>query len=362
MEKKFHFDFATTQEVIKKIGFIDSFKGKWGSIQREENKYLKELKKLATIQSIGSSTRIEGATLSNEEIATLIENLKINKLETRDEQEAIGYHEVLEVVLDEYDGILLTESNISSLHNLLLKFSSKDSSHRGKYKKSSNKVVATYPGGEQRIIFNTTDPFLVKKEMEDLLIWYNEEIRKGTMHPLFCIAGFVYEFLSIHPFQDGNGRLSRLLTTLLLLKADYDFMKYASMEIEIEKRKKQYYNALMNGQQNRRTEREIISEWVLFFLTTLEAAIQKLEIRYAEIKDKKSYLNDRQTKVLVFIEQNEPVKISDVISSLTEFTPYTLKKDMKYLTEEGLLKKLGKARATIYVINDKKKMAEANNG
>lgn len=348
MDKKFHFDFSTTQEIISKIGFIDSFKGRWESIQREENRYLKELKKLATIQSIGSSTRIEGATLSNEEVATLIENLKINKLETRDEQEAIGYYEVLEVVLDEYENISLTESNISNLHNLLLRFSGKDSSHRGKYKKLSNKVVATYPGGEQRIIFNTTDPFLVKKEMEDLLIWYNEEIEKGLIHPLFCISGFVYEFLSIHPFQDGNGRLSRLLTTLLLLQNGYDFVQYVSFENQIESSKKRYYQVLMKAQQHRGTTEEIISDWVLYFLGNLESMIGKLENKYERYKAVGPYLNQRQKDIVSFIVDKEPVRLSDIDENLEAYSIHSIKKDLQYLYQENVIDKLGKGRGTTY--------------
>lgn len=353
MDNKYQFDFQTTQEIIKKIGYIDSFKGKWESIQREENKYLKELKKLATIQSIGSSTRIEGATLSNEEIATLIENLEINKLETRDEQEAIGYYEVLEVVLEEFKDIPLTERNISSLHNLLLRFSGKDSSHRGKYKQLSNKVVATYPGGEQRIIFNTTDPYLVKKEMEDLLLWYNEEIDEGGMHPLLCISGFVYEFLSIHPFQDGNGRLSRLLTTLLMLQNGYDFVQYVSFENQIEERKKKYYQVLMQAQQHRGTEKEIINDWVLFFLGSIEIMIAKLENKYQRYKAVGPYLNDRQTAIVKYLETNQPLKIGDIDKNFEDYSIHSIKKDLQYLYQENVIDKLGKGKGTTYFLNVK---------
>ncbi|MEL6944951.1 MAG: Fic family protein [Bacteroidota bacterium] len=212
--------------------------------------------------------------------------------------------------------------------------------------------MANYPGGHQKIIFNTTEPFLVKGEMESLIQWTNRSFENEELHPLIIIGTFVYEFLSIHPYQDGNGRLSRLLTTLLLLRNGYYFMQYASMEIEIEKRKKDYYKALMNGQKDRGTEKEIIKDWILFFLDTLEATIKKLEDRYAKIKDKKSYLNDRQKEVLKFVKNNEPVKISDVIAALKNWTSYTLKKDMKYLLEEGIIKKMGKARATIYVMKE----------
>ena len=358
MDNKFRFDFITTQNIISKIGSIDSFKGRWTSIQREENLYLKELRALATIQSIGSSTRIEGATLSNEEIATLIENLKINKLETRDEQEAIGYYEVLEVVLEEYENIELTERNINSLHSLLLRFSNKDVSHRGKYKQLSNKVVATYPGGEQRVIFNTTEPFLVQKEMERLLLWYQKSVSEGVIHPLLCVAGFVYEFLSIHPFQDGNGRLSRLLTTLLLLQNKYDFVQYVSFENEIERDKKKYYRALMEAQQHRGTSEEIISDWVLYFLSSIQVLIKKLEDKYQRYQVIGPYLNDRQKRIVEFIQQNEPVKLKDITAQINEVTVHTVKKDLKYLYDERAIDKAGKGKATIYFSLPKKSVEE----
>lgn len=355
MESKLVFDFKTNQQIIKKIAFIDSFKGKWTGLEVKESIYLKELKQIATIESIGSSTRIEGSTLTDREVKQLIDSVKITSFKTRDEQEVFGYYDVLNLILDSYDSIEIKENHIHHLHKSLLQVSSKDENHRGRYKKLSNKVVANYPGSKLKIIFNTTEPFLVKGEMENLIFWTNENIQKEELHPLIIIAVFVYEFLSIHPYQDGNGRLSRLLTTLLLLRQGYDFMKYASMEIEIEKRKKEYYKALMSGQKDRGTKEEIINEWILFFLGMLEASINKLEDRYAKIKNKKSYLNDRQKEVLQFIQNNEPVKISDITSALKVYTPYTLRKDMKYLTEEGVIKKLGKARATIYVINELKK-------
>jgi Fic family protein len=355
MESKLNFDFKTNQLIIKKIAFIDSFKGKWTGLEIKESIYLKELKLIATIESIGSSTRIEGSTLTNEEVRNLIDSVKITSFKTRDEQEVFGYYEVLNLILDSFESIHIEENHIHHLHKCLLQESSKDQNHRGKYKMLSNKVVAKYPGGNQKTIFNTTDPFLVKGEMESLISWAKQNIESEEIHPLIIIATFVYEFLSIHPYQDGNGRLSRLLTTLFLLKSDYDFMKYASMEIEIEKRKKDYYRALMNCQKNRNSEKEIIGEWIVFFLGMLEATIQKLEERYIHIKDKKSYLNERQKEVLKFISDNEPAKISDITSKLKEYTSYTLKKDMKYLTNEGLVKKLGQARATIYIINEQKK-------
>lgn len=349
MDKKLRFDFSTTQKIINKIGFIDSFKGKWLAIEKEENRYLKALRKIATIQSIGSSTRIEGVTLSNEEVETLLANIKINKFESRDEQEVFGYYDVLEIILESYATIELKESNIFNLHNLLLKYSGKDQTHKGKYKQLSNKVVATYPGGEQRVIFNTTEPYLVKKEMDDLITWADNQFQENEIHPLIIIGAFIYEFLSIHPFQDGNGRLSRLLTTLLLLKNDYPFIQYISFENQIEKEKQRYYQVLMDAQKQRYSENEIIDKWMLFFLESLEILIKNLEEKYSRYKSKGPYLNKRQKAIMDFIQRNEPVKTSDVAAFLNQETIHTIKKDMLYLHREGVIEKIGEGKATIYL-------------
>lgn len=354
MESKLNFNFKTNQQIIKKISFIDSFKGKWIGLEEKESIYLKELKEIATIESIGSSTRIEGSTLSDNEVKKLLNAIKITSFKTRDEQEVYGYYEALNLILDAYLEIDIKENHIHHLHKSLLQASSKDENHRGKYKQLSNKVVAKYPSGHQKVIFNTTEPFQVKDEMNLLFSWATENFKKEEIHPLIIIGTFVYEFLSIHPYQDGNGRLSRLLTTLLLLKSGYDFMQYASMEIEIEKRKKEYYNALMDGQKDRGTKEENISQWILFFLDMLANTIKKLDDRYTQIKDKKSYLSKRQKEVLHFIKENEPVKINDIITAITTYSPYTLKKDVKYLSSENFIKKMGKSRSTFYIINERK--------
>lgn len=354
MEAKLSFNFKANQEILKIIGFIDGFRGKWNQIGGKESRYLNELRQIATIESIGSSTRIEGSKMSNEEVMDFVSSIKITSFKSRDEQEVFGYYDTLNLVLESYDSINISENHIHQLHKTLLNKSKKDNRHRGKFKTLSNKVVANYPDGSQKVIFNTTEIHLVQSEMKTIIEWTNNAIDNQEIHPLIAIATFIYEFLSIHPYQDGNGRLSRLLTTLLLLKSNYDFVQYASVEYEIEKQKKDYYKALMAGQKNRYTKKEKIDKWVLFFLTTLKKAIQKLEQNFQEIKDKKSYLNQRQRKALGFIKENEPIKISDLTNSLIKFTPYILKKDIKYLVDEGLIKKVGKGRATTYIINEKK--------
>ncbi len=353
MEQKLQFDFATTQKVIQLISKIDQFKGAWENLNLEENKYLKELRKIATIQSIGSSTRIEGSTLTDVEVASLIKNIKISKIQSRDEQEVVGYYDTLETILGNHADIDLSVSNIHGLHNLLLKHSAKDDRHKGKYKEMTNQVVATYPDGTTRTIFRTTEPFLVQKEMEDLIDWTNQSIVKKEIHPLIVIAAFVYEFLSIHPYQDGNGRLSRLLTNLLLLKHEYEFIQYASLEHIIEQNKKAYYQALMEGQKDRYNGQEKMNQWILFFLNSLSDLILKLEAKVKNFRALGGYLNDRQKSILEYVSQNQPVKIGDIVTNLKDFKLPTIKKDLQYLVKEMELEKLGQNKGTIYIIKQK---------
>jgi Fic family protein len=356
MENKLQFGFSTTQRIIQKIGQIDQFKGEWKQLDKEENRYLRELRKIATIQSIGSSTRIEGSSLTDAEIATLIKNLKISKLQTRDEQEVVGYYDTLEMLIDNYKNIDLTISNIHSLHNLLLKHSTKDVRHRGRFKELTNKVVATYPDGTTRVVFNTTEPFLTEKEMTELVEWTNKAFADAEIHPLIIIGTFVYEFLSIHPYQDGNGRLSRLLTNLLLLKSEYKFVLYVSLEHIVEQKKKDYYQALMEGQKDRYKPTELIDKWLLFFLDSLSELIVKLEQKLKEYRNIGGYLNDRQKEILAFVQENQPVKSADISQKLSQYTAATIKKDLQYLVAQFEIEKIGNNKGTIYIL--KKKQSE----
>lgn len=347
--RKINFDFQTNQKSLNLISKIDLYKGKWDAIEKKENIYLKELKEIATLESIGSSTRIEGATISNEEIKELLNKIKITKLKTRDEQEVFGYYDTLELVFENFSNIDLTENTVKQFHQNLLKYSPKDQRHRGSYKSLSNKVVANYPDGLQKVIFNTTEVFLVANEMNQLLNITNESLLNKEIHPLLIIAHFVYEFLSIHPFQDENGRLSRLLTSYLLLKAEYHFIQYVSFENLIEKTKKEYYSALMHGQKNRYKDDEIISEWTLYFLNQLNLLTQKLDAKYDVFKSKGGYLSERQKKIQKFIEENQTVKFQDIAKAFQDITTYTLKKDLEYLRNEKMVSTIGKGKGTIYL-------------
>jgi Fic family protein len=211
-------------------------------------------------------------------------------------------------------------------------------------------VVANYPDGTQKVIFNTTEPHLVESEMNELIEWTNQQLEIKEIHPLVIIALFIYEFLSIHPFQDGNGRLSRLLTNLLLLKSDYQFIQYVSFENLIEQKKKTYYEVLMDGQKDRYSDSERINAWVLFFLDSIFTLIQRLEQKYDVFKTKGGYLNDRQKRIKEFIERNQPIKLNDLVQAMSEITIHTLKKDLQYMKIEQIIVSIGKNRGTIYSI------------
>jgi len=349
---KLNFDFSTNQKTLNLIGKIDLYKGKWNALEKSENIYLKELRKIATIESIGSSTRIEGATLTDKEIRDLLKDVKITELDTRDEQEVVGYYDTLEIIFKNYEDIQLSENYIKQLHQSLLRYSLKDDRHRGSYKSLSNKVVANYPDGIQKVIFNTTEVYLVEKEMNNLIKWTNEELVKEDIHPLIVMSLFVYEFLSIHPFQDGNGRLSRLLTTMLLMKYDYLFIQYVSFENLIEQSKQEYYQALMEGQKNRYKENEIISKWTLYFLNKISVLTQKLDVKYDVFKVKGGYLSERQKEIQKFIDKNQPVKISDISKHFENITIHTIKKDLQYMKIEKMITALGIGKGTVYIIEN----------
>ncbi len=352
MKIKLDFTSSVYQQISQQFSVIDTFKGNWKAIEGQQSKYLKELRKIATIESIGSSTRIEGAALTDEEVEKLLKSVKITRLQSRDEQKVVGYYEALEIILESYADIALEERYIHQMHGILLKYSNKDQTHKGKYKNLSNQVVANYPDGTQRTIFRTTEPHLTHGEMRGLIEWLNERLVKKDMHPLLITTAFVYEFLSIHPYQDGNGRLSRLLNSLLLMKQDYKFIQYVSFENVIETRKEGYYRALMEGQKNRGKENERIDTWIMFFLECLIVLTQRLEAKYETYNKLKTVLNERQQAVLDFIKERKTAQVGDIESQLKVYSRNTLKKDLVYLVKEGLLMKTGEGRGVRYHIKE----------
>lgn len=328
--------------LINALSAIDRFDGAWKGIERQEGHTLKQLKDIATVQSVGASTRIEGSRLSDNQIEKLLLNINIAKLEDRDQQEVAGYFQVMDEVSESWENIRVSENSIRHLHNMLLKQSEKDSWHRGNYKLHANHIQGTQADGTKTIIFTTTPPgFETEDAMRNLLDWYKTD---KTAHPLVKCAVMTYEFLTIHPFQDGNGRMSRLISTLLLLKAGYNWIQYISFENEIERRKQEYYQVLIACQQQR--PGEDIYPWVMFFLTCLETLSKKL-MRKLSRKGSVAALSQRHRDIFRYIE-NYPGAASGQISDALNIPLPTVKKDLESLMETGLLIRHGKGRGTNY--------------
>lgn len=341
-EKVYNFELSLNWNLLRVISQIDRFDASWATIEKKEGQSLKQLKSIATIRSVGASTRIEGSKLSDKEVETLLNNIDISKIEDRDSQEVVGYFNVLDQISESYNDIQVKERDIKSLHNLLLKISKKDEWHRGDYKQHTNAVEATFPDGSKQIIFKTTDPgFATEDAMRALINWHKSE---KEVHPLIKVAAFVYDFVSIHPFQDGNGRLSRLLTTLLLMKSGYHWIQYVSFEHEIESNKKKYYRVLRNCQAQRPNEN--ISEWIEFFLESLINVQTKLENKLEKYGEENK-LPPKIKSILTFINEYPGCKSGEIATKLDIPNP-TIKRILTELVSKNLIEKHGKGAGTNY--------------
>jgi Fic family protein len=337
-----------TPEILNLIAQIDEFKGAWRALGTLAPDRLSALRRVATIESIGSSTRIEGSKLSDREVERLLSNLKINSFDTRDEQEVAGYAELMDLVFDSWPSIPFNENYIKQLHQILLHHSEKDARHRGQYKTNSNSVAAFDENGKQLgIVFETATPFDTARLMAELVTWVKDERESEQLHPLLIIAIFVVVFLGIHPFQDGNGRLSRVLTTLLLLQAGYAYVPYSSLESVIELNKEAYYLALRHTQGTIRTDAPNWQPWLMFFLRSLSDQVHRLEKKVAREKIVLASLPELSLQIVEFAREHGRITIGDAIK-LTGGNRNTLKGHFRKLVERGHLTLHGSGRGVWY--------------
>ena len=323
---------------------LDRFDASWSAIERREGQTLKQLKAIATVRSVGASTRIEGSRMSDEEVDVLLRNTDVSKLEDRDAQEVVGYFQVLDLLSDAYADIDITENNLKGLHNQLLRFSPKDEWHRGNYKQHSNAVEASLPDGTRHTIFQTTEPgFATQDAMRELVAWYH---RDQDTHPLVKCALFAYDFVSIHPFQDGNGRMSRLLATLLLLRHGYVWIQYISLEHEIESRKTEYYRQLQKCQAQRPGEN--ISPWLHFFFDAL-LNVQQLLLQKLAVQQTEGHYSPREKAILAFVHTYPGCQSGQIAAKLAIPTP-TVKRLLAELLRQKRISKEGRGPATAYYL------------
>lgn len=337
-----------TLEFLDLIAAIDEFKGAWRALGTLAPERLSALRHVATIESIGSSTRIEGSKLSDREVERLLSNLAIKSFKSRDEQEVAGYADVMNMVFSSWKEIALTENHIKQLHRDLLRYSEKDTRHRGNYKTSSNSVAAFDAEGKQLgIVFETATPFDTPRLMTELVAWFNATTETRSLHPLIAIGIFIVVFLEIHPFQDGNGRLSRVLTTLLLLRAGYAYVPYSSLESVVEQNKEGYYLALRRTQGTIRTEKPDWHHWLLFFLKALQRQMINLREKVEREKILLDKLPDLSVDILDLLRTRGRLSIGEA-TDLTRASRNTLKLHFKALLERGLIELNGKGRGAWY--------------
>lgn len=336
-------------EMLRLIGEIDEFKGSWRTMTGIAPERLAALKRVATIESVGSSTRIEGAGLSDGEVETLLGQLNRKAFASRDEEEVAGYAEVMNTIFDCFADIPLSENHIKQLHGMLLRHVHKDSRHRGEYKTMSNHVEARGPDGESLgVVFETASPFDTPSRMQALVAWTRETIEDKSLHPLVIIGLFVVEFLAIHPFQDGNGRLSRILTTLLLLKTGYAWVSYSSLEAVVEENKEGYYLALRRTQITLSNDNTDWAPWLTFFLRSLKKQKERLEAKIAQDPNMKGLLPE-SLAIVDYARSHGRITTGEAVK-LTELPRPTVKTRLSELVRRGLLVPYGKGRGAWYTV------------
>ena len=340
-----------TPQLLSQIAKIDEFKGTWRALGTLAPNRLAALRRVATVESIGSSTRIEGSKLTDREIERLLSNLQIKSFTTRDEQEVAGYAKVMELVFTSWQDIAFTENHIKQLHQNLLAHSEKDARHRGSYKTMSNSVVALDENGAQiGVVFQTATPFDTPRLMTELVAWVHQERALGRLHPLLIIALCVVVFLEVHPFQDGNGRLSRVLTTLLLLQSGYAYVPYSSLESVVEQNKEAYYLALRQTQVTIRKDAPDWQPWLSFFLNSLAEQVKRLERKVEREKIVLATLPNLSLQIVEFAREHGRITISEA-TKLTGANRNTLKQHFRALVERGHLNQQGGGRGVWYELH-----------
>ena len=337
-----------TPELLGLISEIDEFKGAWRALGTLAPERLRALRHIATIESIGSSTRIEGSRLSDREVERLLANLDIRRFSSRDEQEVAGYADVMDTVISAWADIPVTENHIKQLHRDLLRHSDKDERHRGEYKTLRNDVGAFDGDGRMiGVVFETATPFDTPRRMTELVAWLHNVRERRHLHPLLVVAVFTVVFLEIHPFQDGNGRLSRVLTTLLLLQAGYAYAPYSSLENVIEHSKEGYYLALRQTQGTIRGETPDWQPWLTFFLRALQQQKRRLSAKVEREKIALADLPDLAVRILDHVRDHGRVTTRDMVREAGA-SPNTLKATFTALVGKGLLARRGGGRSTWY--------------
>ena len=331
-----------TPDIVNLLSSLHEFRGKQELYIEAESDVLTALLDIAKIQSTKASNKIEGIYTSDERLEALV----MEKVEpcNRSEEEIAGYREVLATVHDGYEYIPIRPNIILQLHRDLYSFSSSDTG--GRFKNTDNVIAESSKDGQQRVRFTPVSAFQTPEAMENLCNEFNNAIERAEYDPLLLIPMFILDFLCIHPFNDGNGRMSRLLTLLLLYRSGYIVGKYVSMEMLIEKTKETYYEALQNSSIEWHNNRSDYTSFVRYYLGIVLKGYNEFQDRIEHLKHHKLSKADRVKAV--FEKKLGIVKKSDIATLCPDISETTIERTLKDLLESGFIEKVGKGRATGY--------------
>ncbi len=333
--------------ILSLIASIDELKGRWSAGAQLHPQTLGRLKQSVLITSTGASTRIEGGTLSDTEVESLMRGISVKKFKDRDAQEVKGYYELLHNVFDSWRSIKLNEGTIKHFHQEMLKYVEKDSFHRGQYKVTENTVqMVDAKGHIVGTVFDTTPVSLTPIAMQQLVEWTTNAMWRHTYHPLLVIGNFVVEFLKIHPFKDGNGRLSRILTNLLMLQAGYLYMPYISHEKLVEERKQAYYLALRKTQGTFKSKNPDITPWFTFFLQVMVTQAQEA-VGLLTAGNVEKTLSEKQLAILAYVQKVEEASPGEIAKKTGVARP-TVNQALEKLLRLRKIERMGMGRSTRY--------------
>lgn len=342
-----YFHYASIQEqkwdteILRLIAAIYKEVGKQELYLKQQPESLEKLIEIAKVQSTEASNAIEGIITTSTRIRQLVEEKTTPK--NRDEQEIAGYRDVLSLIHENWDVIPIRQSYILQLHKIL--YSHMNNPMAGKTKNVQNYISATYPDGHTETLFTPLASYETPAALDSLCEEYNRSIGNGEGEPLLVIPLFIHDFLCIHPFNDGNGRMSRLLTTLLLYQNGFYVGKYISLEAKIAKNKDLYYSALSASQEGWHENAEDPIPFIKYLLGTILAASKDFEARFDLVEIKRPAL-----EIVRMATQNKIGRFSkqDIRELCPALSLSSIESALRNLTESGELIREGKGRSTTY--------------
>ena len=328
-------------EILSLVAAIYKEAGKQEMYLKQRPEELEKLVEIAKIQSTEASNAIEGIVTTNSRIRQLVEEKTAPR--NRDEQEIIGYRDVLNIIHESFDAIPITQNYILQLHKIL--YSYMENSMAGRTKNVQNYISATYPDGHSETLFTPLAPYETPEALDKICEEYNRVIGNAEIDPLIIIPVFIHDFLCIHPFNDGNGRMSRLLTTLLLHRNGFYVGKYISLEAKIEKNKDFYYASLRQAQTGWYENDEDKLPFIKYILGTILSAYRDFGERFALVEEKLSALDTVRRACLNKISRFTKQDIRELCPSLSLSS---IEGALRKLVLSGELKREGKGKNTYY--------------